>query len=48
MPQALAMFIDIRGQDIVQKNLFRYLSYQKLMRKIAANIYFQKFFPAPC
>ena len=23
MPQALAMFIDIRGQDIVQKNLFR-------------------------
>ena len=24
MPRALAMFIDIRGQDIVQKNLFRY------------------------
>lgn len=23
MPRALAMFIDIRGQDIVQKNLFR-------------------------
>merc|ERR1712126_483632 len=26
MPQALAMFIDIRGQDIVQKNLFRNFS----------------------
>jgi len=26
MPKALAMFIDIRGQDIVQKNLFRNFS----------------------
>merc|ERR1711862_500045 len=26
MPQALSMFIDIRGQDIVQKNLFRNFS----------------------
>ena len=23
MPKALAMFIDVRGQDIIQKNLFR-------------------------
>ena len=24
MPKALAMFIDMRGQDIIQKNLFRF------------------------
>ena len=24
MPQALSMFLDSRGQDVIQKNLFRY------------------------
>ena len=46
MPKALAMFIDMRGQDIIQKNLFRFE--KKSFVKYVSNInIFQEFLSSP-